>query len=201
MKTTRFLFILPLLVSVGCVPSLHELYTDQTLVFDLTLAGQWRQRDDDYLWEFVPDVEAKSYAVTITEKGKLQSKLTAHLVEIDSQWFFDFYPADDAQIEAGDWLKMHLVAAHLFFRVERDGTAMRLATLNPDIIDTLLKDDPERIRHERLGDRIVLTDKPERLQAFLAEGLKTKQFYTDPITLEHIVPPAFPDTSDRDTQR
>jgi len=87
MKKIRYGISLVLLVLLGCVPSLHELYTDDTLIFDPAIAGKWQQ-EDETVWEFVPDEKAKSYQLTIHEKDAPKSKLVAHLVDLDGARFF-----------------------------------------------------------------------------------------------------------------
>ena len=135
------------------------------------------------IWEFVPDAESKSYALTIHEKEGKQSKLTARLVEIGGKRFFDFYPADDAAIETGDWLRAHLIPGHLFVRVDATEPNIVLAVMNPDTIDELLEKKPELVKHERMDDRIVLTDTPKGLQAFVTAGLEIEKFFGEPMTL------------------
>jgi hypothetical protein len=186
MKNARYWVVSSLLVMVGCVPSLHELYTDETLVFDPAIAGRWQQENDETVWEFAADAESKSYALTIREKEDKHSKLTAHLVEIAGKRFFDFYPADDADIETGDWMKLHLIPGHLFVRVDATEPNLVLAVMNPDTIDKLLKDKPGLVKHERMDDRIVLTDHPKGLQTFIAAGLQIEKFFGDPIVIKRI---------------
>jgi hypothetical protein len=178
-KRLTLLFVLCL---AGCVPSLHQLYTANTLVYDPAIAGNWQH--DDERWQFVGDPNDKSYELTIVDKEGKPSQLVAHLVKIDDHRFFDFYPAEDAQLEAGDWLKFHLLPVHLFFSVEKKQDALFLAAMNPDEIRKMLQEKPNWIKHEVVeDDRVVLTDSPENLQKFLLEGLKTDDFFGEPFEL------------------
>lgn len=187
MKNARYLFASALVVLMGCVPSLHELYTDQTLVFDPTIAGRWQQENDEAVWDFSAEAESKSWTLTIKEKEGKESLLKVHLVEIAGKRFFDFYPAENVEIEMGDWLKATLIPGHLFVRVEKTGTNLMLAVLNPDTIEKLLEKKPDMVKHERLDDdRIVLTDNPKGLQTFIAAGLQIEKFFGDPIVIKRI---------------
>jgi hypothetical protein len=188
MKLMRLLTIAALLGFAGCVASLHEFYTEQTLVFDPALAGVWRQQDNDYRWQFVPNEEKQAYTLTITEKEDTQSKLMVHLFEIDGRRFMNLHPARDTHLETGDWTKAHLIAAHHVLKVDRDGPHLLLAALNPETIERILKEKPNIVKHERLDDRFVLTDSPKGLQAFLKAGLDIDNFFTKPGTLEPITP-------------
>lgn len=184
MKKTTPLMLATVLVLFGCVPSLHELYTKETLAFDPALAGKWQQ--DNEVWEFVPDVENKVYALTVYKDKEKNSQLTAHLVDVKGQRFFDLYPAKDAEIETGDLLKMCIVPAHLFLHIEQTEPNLVLAAMDPDKIGDLLEEKPDMVKHERIEDRDVLTDTPERLQAFVTAGLAIEKFYGDPMILRRI---------------
>lgn len=186
MKTSHVLITMAALLGIaGCVPSLHELWTEKTLVFDNTIAGSYTQ--DESTWTFVGDPNDKSWTLTIDEKEGLQSKLLVHLVQVGGQRFFDFYPGEDAQVQAGDWLKFHLVPAHLFFKVDKTAESFKVAAMNPDEVGKLLKEKPQLVRHEVVEDeRVVLTDTPENLQKFLAEGLKVEEFFGESVELKPV---------------
>lgn len=190
MRNMHFLVISVVLVFVGCVPSLHELYTEETLAFDPSIAGRWEQKDDEAVWEFTPDAKSKSYELTILEKEKKKSELKAHLVILNGKRFFDFYPGDNVEIETGDWVKATLIPGHLFLRIDQTEPNLVFAAMNPDTIDKLLEKTPELVKHERIheGESIVLTDKPKQLQAFVTAGLEIEDFFGDPMTLERAKP-------------
>lgn len=186
MKTSHLLISASLLgILAGCVPSLHQLWTDKTLIYDDTIAGTYKQ--DESTWIFVGNPQDKSYTLTITEKEGRQSKLIAHLVEVSGKRFFDFYPASDSEIEAGEWLKMHLIPAHLFFKVDKSAESFKLAATNPEEVGKLLKEKPQLVKHEVVeNDRVVLTDSPENLQKFVLEGLAVEKFFGDPVELKPV---------------
>lgn len=185
MKTHVNLTLLLMLVIGGCVPSLHQLWTKETLVYDDAIKGKYQESDN--VWEFAGDPQQKSYALTIHEKDDKVSKLTAHLIEVQGQRFLDMSPSDDAELEGGDWLKFHFVPAHLFLHVSATEPNLVLAAMNPDEIGKLLKQQPERIKHEIIkDDRVVLTDSPEHLQKFLLAGLKIEGFFGEPQELKRV---------------
>jgi hypothetical protein len=185
MKTHVYLTLLLMLIIGGCVPSLHQLWTKETLVYDDAIKGKYQESDN--VWEFAGDPQQKSYALTIHEKGDKVSQLTAHLVEVQGQRFLDMYPSDDTELEGGDWLKFHLVPAHLFLHVTATEPNLVLAAMNPDEIGKLLKQQPELVEHEIIkDDRVVLTDSPEHLQKFLLAGLKIERFFGEPSELKPI---------------
>lgn len=185
MKTRFCISLISVLLFAGCVPSLHQLWTKQTLVYDDALDGKYQEGDN--VWEFVGDPNTTSYALTIHEKDNKVSKLTAHLVAVDGQRFLDMYPAEDADLAGGDWLKFHLVPAHLFLHVRATEPDLVLAAMNPDEIQKLLKEKPDMVKHEVIeDDRVVLTDSPENLQKFLLAGLKIDEFFGEPDELQPV---------------
>jgi len=182
MASQKIFLVLFILCLVGCVPSLHQLYTEKTLVYDPAIVGNWQQ--DDELWGFVGDPNDRSYHLTITEKEDKTSKLLVHLVEVGGRRFFDFYPDKDAELEGGTWLKFSVIPVHLFLTVDKTEQVLTLAVMDPDEADKLLAQKPGLVKHERVEDgQVVLTDTPERLQAFLLEGLKVEGFFGKPFEL------------------
>lgn len=185
MRKTLFIVLFAFSFIAGCVPSLHQLWTRETLVYDDAIRGKYQENEN--IWEFVGDPDDKSYALTIHEKEDKTSKLTAHLVEVASRRFLDLYPADDAELEGGDWLKFHVIPVHLFFHVSATEPNLVIAAMSPDDVSTLLKEKPEMVKHEFIeDDRVVLTDTPENLQTFVLAGLKIEDFFGEPQTLEAI---------------
>ncbi len=180
MKVKMFIALFSILFVAGCVPSLHQLWTEKTLVYDEAFVGKYGEGDN--VWEFTGDPNNKSYELVITEEKGKKSQLIAHLVNMEGQLFFDFYPSDDAELECGDWLKSHLLGAHLFFKVEKTETAFTLAAMSPEEVGKLLKEKPELVKHELIeDDRVVFTDTPENLQKFLIAAPKlNKKVFGEP---------------------
>ena len=119
MAAKRLLFCSFVVLSAGCVPSLHELYTEDTIVFEEKLLGKCVQEQD--IWQFEEGDKGKSYSLTIIqkeEKEKKTSKLIGHLVKIDGDLFLDMYP-DEMEMGVGDWYKFHLLGVHTFMKVDR----------------------------------------------------------------------------------
>jgi len=185
MKRVVYLTLILIVVIGGCVPSLHQLWTKETLVYDNAIKGKYAEGDN--IWEFVGNPQQKSYALTIHEKDDKVSQLTAYLVEVQGRRFLDMYPSHRAELEGGDWLKFHLVPAHLFLHVSAIEPNLVVAAMNPDEVRKLLEKQPESVRHEIIkDDRVVLTDSPEHLQKFLLAGLKIEGFFGESNELKRV---------------
>ena len=180
MKVKMCIALFSILFVAGCVPSLHQLWTDKTLVYDETIVGSFEEGDN--VWEFTGDPNDKSYELVIAEEKGKKSQLSAHLVNVEGQFFFDFYPSDDAEIECGDWLKFHLFSVHPFLKIEKTETAFTLAMMNPEEVGKLLQEKPELVKHEFIDDSpLILTDTPENLQKFLITAPKlNKKVFGEP---------------------
>ncbi|MCX5638781.1 MAG: hypothetical protein NTX52_13980 [Planctomycetota bacterium] len=85
MKTKKFVFcLLAVVVLGGCfpslslLPSLHPLYTDETLTFEEKLIGKWLDGND--IWELKKEGE-NAYKLRIVEEDK-EGLFEAHLVQL-----------------------------------------------------------------------------------------------------------------------
>ena len=146
----------------GCLPSLHPLYTDDTLVFRAELIGKWSHEDS--IWEF-RDAGDMEYELR-TFDGQ-QGRFSAHLVQLDDMLFLDIYPADDDLEEMQSFAATHLVPAHTFMKVEQIDPNLVLRLLDAGEVGSMLDDDPNLLKHEETEDRLVLTASTQELQAFM----------------------------------
>jgi hypothetical protein len=175
-----------LLCFVGCVPSLHELYTEDTVVYDPAILGHWQQ--DETTWAISGDPNAKSYTIVIVEqddkRGTLESKLDGRLVELDGKRYLDIFPNKDVTLNVGNWFQAGLLRAHLFLKQDlKDGT-LQLAAMNPETFKKLVEQKPDIVKHEETQDTIVLTASPKELQAFIKKYGATEKFFGDPMELK-----------------
>ncbi|MEI8078575.1 MAG: hypothetical protein WCH61_02965 [bacterium] len=78
-----------LFILSGCIPSVHPLYTEQDLIFDPLLVGEWVDKDGKETWTFTKSAE-KTYTLRyIDEKGKT-GDFVVHLLQvgINGSWIF-----------------------------------------------------------------------------------------------------------------
>jgi len=118
MKTKKILFYLIAAALVGCVPSLHRLYTDKDLIFDPKLLGVWS--DEQSKWTFEKGKDEMSYKLTVIfeEKKDKKAEFDTHMVKFDNMLFLDLFPTDP-EVEMNVFLALHLVPAHTFIKVEQ----------------------------------------------------------------------------------
>ena len=184
MKTKKFLFYLLATLLGGCIPSLHPLYTNNTLLFEEELLGTWGESDE--YWKFKKGSGPNSYNLVITDENA-EGKFVAHLVKIDKMLFLDLFP-EELELQASDFYKYHLLPVHTFIKVEQIEPTLQMQMMDPDVMKTMLENDPNLIRHEFLEelDRIVLTASTKDLQDFMKAHANDEGLFGEPSNLERL---------------
>src|SRR5207245_7376674 len=93
MRSLTALLTLGLLLALGgCIPSLHPLYTDNDVVFDPALLGQWvrAERDSKQTLTFTK-ADKNAYKLVQTDDSS-NGVYIAHLVKLDGKLFLDIKP-------------------------------------------------------------------------------------------------------------
>jgi len=172
MKKPKTIVLLGLLfLMAGCIPSVHPLYTDQDLIFDASLIGEWADKGGKETWTFTKSGENAYKLLYLDEKGK-KGEFAVHLLNVGDRRFMDLYPSDP-DLQQNDFYKCHLMPVHMFFRVQQKENTLRMAFMKPDWIKKFLQEHPDAVKHEKVDDGIVLTAQPKELQAFLITHEKT----------------------------
>ncbi|HCE46428.1 MAG TPA: hypothetical protein DET40_23030 [Lentisphaeria bacterium] len=188
MNIKRIIFLLAgLSIIVGCIPSLHPLYTEKDLVFEKALLGTWQDGDqEDSTWTFSQNGD-KEYKLVYTEDGK-KGEFIVHLLKIKDRMFIDFYPAEQQDING--FYAAHLVQAHSFMLVKQIEPTLQMACMNPNKLKEIIREDPKAVKHEKLGngdDKDIFTAPTEELQAFIMKNIDTPEFFADPSNLKRVV--------------
>ena len=167
MKTKSLaVFALLSLFLVGCIPSLHPLYTKNELVFESSLLGIWIEEGGGISYEFIKN-DSSSYTMIYTEDS-IPSDFTAHLLKLGDNLFLNLQPDEP---ECGnEFHKGYLIAAHSFYKVSLEKDVLRLDGLDIDWLRGLYRDRKTELSREILqGDEFVLTASTKELQEFVLE--------------------------------
>lgn len=164
------------LLFAGCVQSLHPLFTDKDLVFEPALIGTWAEEGTSTLWIFLKSGE-KSYELIYTEKGT-PAKFAAHLVRLGKFLFLDTFP--ESPDLKNDLQSAHLLNTHTFWKVWLDADTLRMTMLEHDWLKTMIEQKKLKIKHERLGERIVLTAPTNELQKFVTKYAESTKAFPKP---------------------
>ncbi len=187
MNITKILILIfGLSIVVGCIPSLHPLYTEKDLVFEKALIGTWQDGDNqDSTWIFSQSGD-KEYKLVYTEDGK-KGEFTVHLLKIKDKMFIDFFPIEQEGLNG--FYAAHLVPAHSFMLVKQIEPTLQMACLNANKLKDIIQKDPKAVKHEKLGDgddKDVFTAPTEELQAFIMKNIDTPEFFADPCNLKKV---------------
>ncbi len=179
MKIRHFIVVFLILAIAGCVPSLHPLYTADTVAFRSDMLGDWVDADDknnSWLFEKNDNSKLPSYKLKLTDKKIFQDAwetfhYEVHLVKLEDYYFLDFIRdlTDEEQAILDDGIAP-MIAAHSFARIDFKDNAMTLRMFDYEFVENLFKQQKIRLKHETLTDgTIVLTAPTEDLQKFVVK--------------------------------
>ena len=149
-------------------PVANSIYTDDDLVFDGGLLGTWAADSETWTFEQVGDT---AYKLTIRESDtKRPVVLSAHLVQIKAHRLLDLSLGENSELpELEEMESFHLLPAHSFWYVKREGDSLSLRTFSQDWLEERMKKGRLWVDHVEVDDRLVFTAKTERVQRFLAK--------------------------------
>lgn len=184
-----------LLLLYGCyVPSLHGLYTPETLVQPKGLAGKWRPLKTKEVWEFevMPDNQFK---LTLKNKKKVEADFKAWVVQLGPHQFLDLLPnhitplqpgisEDQAARNSTSMLRWNIFPVHTFSRLTLRGDTLALATFFPSYLDTLqLRTSADYLPHVKTEAGLLITAETPELQKFLKAHALDKAIFKEDILL------------------
>ncbi|MEA2711456.1 MAG: hypothetical protein QOF78_4057, partial [Phycisphaerales bacterium] len=186
MKRSALLpLLLCALLTVGCVRSLHPIYTEKTLTYDPALLGVWVADDEDGTRLEIaassgneqPDA-IKSYRVVHTDKDKKSTTLLGHLARVGDMLVADLTIGDETGLPDSDFYKAHLFPLHTFWIVRCDAQRLTLRSLDHDWMKKFIDENPGAIAHYKSNDDVILTAPPEALQKFLLAHARDPEMLT-----------------------
>ena len=177
----RLLTVSLLLAFTGCVPSLNPLYTDEDLIFDDSLIGVWVDKQTGETWVFSKRGKLEYMLHHIDEDGG-QGEYSAHLVRVEDRTFLDIVP-EKPGFSQNEYYQSHFFTTHTFVHIVQKEPTVRISVLEPRWLKDILADNPEAIRHERIGGVILLASSPKETQKFLLANLNTREAFSEPFDL------------------
>ncbi len=158
----------------GCIPSLNPFYSEQDIVFDPRLLGEWHTKGDTndvQTWKF-EEAETNAYSLVITNKGSKQGKLDAHLFKLDGQLFLDLIPSEcKYDSDQADIIAASMFPGHLLLRVPQLEPTLQIAYCDYDWLSKYLEVHPDALPHHKEQNSVVLTPQTGALQAFVIQHL------------------------------
>lgn len=158
----------------SCIPSVNPFYTDQEVVFDARLLGEWQEKDksdNPDVWEFESTTN-KMYKLTITEKEGKRGRFNAHLFQYKQEYFLDLIPDDcHYATNQADLVAASMYPGHLLVRVPQIEPELKLAFFDFGWLGKFIEKNPKALAHHKEGDHIVLTAGTRDLQRFVLKHL------------------------------
>ena len=175
----KFLMISFFLSLTSCLPSIHPLYTDQDLISDAELVGTWSDKDNMETWVLTESGD-KEYKVIHSDKDGKSGEFTARLLRTGGKTFLDLTPIR-ATSKSSDFHGSHFLKLHTFVLVSKtSSTAAQLSILEPEWLADQLEKKPATLKHEIVGNEIVLTASSKELQAFIVRHADTPGAFSKP---------------------
>lgn len=192
-RTTFTVFVSAVFLTIlmiGCLPSVHPLYTDDDLIFREELLGTWlgpstgfNRTDETETWKFEQDDE-KTYTLThITESDT--TYFLGHLVQLGDMYFLDLILENADQLS--NFAQYHIFPVHTFSKVTFNESQVSLEMFNSNWIIDMIDENRIRIKHEKASDLILLTASTEELQKFILKYGEEKKSYSEPIVLKRVI--------------
>jgi len=177
-KLTSMTLFGVLLLSAGCIRSLHPIYTEKDIIFESSLVGRWAEDDQKETWTFSKEGTNAYTLVYADDKGK-QGAFSAHLLRIKGELFLDFFP-EEPDLKENDFYQFHLLPVHTFVHVKQIEPTLQMAFPDSDWLKKHLAEHPGAIRHEKIEDEIILTAATKDLQAFWLKHLDAEGVFGHP---------------------
>jgi len=173
----------------GCIPSIHPLYTEEDIVFKTELLGSWK--DGDSKWVFAQRGE-NGYLLKYYEKENYFMDTTTFsdfevtLLKLGKNYYLDFYPGDNDQLDFSSLLISTLLPVHIFAKVDFVDEGVEISFFDRDWLEELLEENRIRIAHEKTPEYFVLTASTDELQKFVIKYSDVEDAFFDPSLLERI---------------
>lgn len=175
------------LCCVGCVSSVHPLYSKDVLASEPSLLGTWKrydpvfEKDDESTLTFTQG-RGRAYELAVEDR---QGRVTydAHLVRLDDSLYLDLYPKD-LQITPRAHA-LDVVRVHHFCRVSLANNVMRSRGLDSTQLRTVME--KQQLPHTSTAQGTLLTASTPELQEFFRKHGETvfsassAEFHRQPI--------------------
>jgi hypothetical protein len=165
----------------ACIPSVNPFYTDNDVIDDPQLVGEWQDKtstNNPEVWSFEPSTN-KSFKLTVTEEGK-KGEFSARLFKLKQQRFLDITPTDcNYASNQADLVAFSMFPGHLLLHVAQSEPELKMAMCNFDWLDGYLRTNSKAISHHREGDRVILTADTRDLQKFVLKHIGTNELFKE----------------------
>ncbi|WP_215225456.1 hypothetical protein [Echinicola shivajiensis] len=188
MKTLRnisLLFLLIVSLVSSCVlRSLHPLYTENELILDDRLIGNYVVDGTD-AWNISrANNQSQKNGDKLYRLEHVQNRDTVifdlFLVKLDKYLYLDFF-VDDYKSKnlENEFAAFHLYPVHSFAKVSFKGNEIIINLFDSEYLGKLIEQNRIKISHEVAAEDILLTASPEELQKFVIKYSDDENIFDD----------------------
>lgn len=160
----------------GCerlVVSLYPFFAEDQWVCEPNILGTWIC--DDQTWQI--NANGNSYKLRLVE-GLHPAEYDLHLARINKKVLMDLEP-NGPPPDLPTTLSMHLAPVHSLWRIEIAAGQLRLATMNPQVAERLLTDDPNSLSFGKFNQQIMITDKTAAISSFIVRHIDSNDLWQE----------------------
>ncbi|HAH51710.1 MAG TPA: hypothetical protein DCL80_10785 [Balneola sp.] len=211
-RNTTYLMLILILFSGCFLQSLHPLITKEKAELIKGLEGRWETEDSR--WTFFRDSkdiknvslsglnvsgdmkfsfdegdglsrDGKGYFVIFEDLNNDipdSVLLEARVGRINNTYYMDITVSDifrDVNFE-----NFHLFPVHTFSKINIEGDNLNIELFKSDWISDLILENRVRIKHETIGENVLITASTEELNKFVEKYGEDEKAYEDPINLK-----------------
>jgi len=167
----------------SCIPSVNPFYTQNDVVYEPRLVGEWRVKkdsDEPQLWKFEKG-DNQAYKLTVVQEGTKEGHFNANLFKLKDDYFLDLIPTDcNYATNQADLVGCCVFPGHLVAHVPQLAPDLKLAFFNFDWLEKFLKANPNALGNHSENDGFVLTAGTRDLQKFILKHLGTNELFNEP---------------------
>ena len=186
-----------ILCLVGCLTTLHPIFTSKDLVSDPRLIGSWEKAKDktrviyrqpnaneiNNLSSALQNEAGKIYMLDEKdEQGNIKTTYYAFMVKLGKYYYIDYYPASEKARQSADiFFAAHYTPMHSIYRIQfKNSSSFNVQQLDGGYLEKLIKNKQIRIKHEVMEDGgIFITAPTEELQQYLIKYSGVPEAYNN----------------------
>ena len=186
-------FVVSFTMISGCIPppSLNPIFTDQDIVYDPDLVGEWTAFEE-YKWTFQKGSGDFYQMTTPNDKGIIMTYV-AYLGKIKDTLYLDIYLDEKFISEEHKDLTLTTIPVHRFLKMKKTGMDWEISMMSYDWFKAYIEENPDAIAiwnsidvdlnlHNSWGPEMIITASTEELQKFLIKCESIKGAFNSDVT-------------------
>ena len=180
---------------VGCLTTLHPIFTGNDLMTDARLIGNWekekdktkviyRRPDANEINNLSPALQTHAGKIYMLDEKDQKNNVTstsyAFMAKLGKYYYMDYYPAGEKERQlAYSFFAEHYTPMHSIYRIQfKNNNSFNIQRLDGGYLEKLIKNKQIRIKHEVMEDGgIFITAPTAELQQYLIKYSDVPEAY------------------------